>query len=250
MERITALTILGALGIPVAAGDNVDLAARIAIAERQRDARIQQVRSTRKYTIRNSHWKSDATMHSIMVTSADGSKRYEVLETDADGIRKKILLRIMDGEVEAAGRSDRDGYLNSVNYELRLLPSEPAGNHNCRPVEVVAKKRTRLTLDGNGCIDMNDIAMVRMEGRTAKSISFWIGRAYVAHDFRKVGEFWYSSKTYSTADVKLLGKTELIIEYLDYTITPKTGAVISECRPGVPASEHCTKLGQAAPSAH
>jgi hypothetical protein len=71
------------------------------------------------------------------------------------------------------------------------------------------------------------MAMVRMEGRTAKNISFWIGKAYVIQEFRKVGEFWYSSKSHSTADVKFLGKTELIIKYLDYAITPKTGAAVT-----------------------
>jgi hypothetical protein len=233
MHRISVLTMIAALGLPAAADDQTNLAARLWTAESERDAKVKEVRSVRRYTLRNSRWKSDATMQAIMTTSVDGKKRYEVLHTNAEGLRKKILLKILDGEVEAATREARNAYVNATNYEVRLLPSESPDNQSCRPVDLIAKNRSRFTLDGRGCVDMNDMAMVHMEGRTAKKISFWIGRADVAHDFRKVGEFWYVSRSRSTANVKLLGKTELVIDYLEYTITPKTGAIINSCRTGV-----------------
>jgi len=144
-------------------------------------------------------------------------------------MRKKILTKILDGEVQAAARKDRDGNVNAMNYELRLLPAGQAAGSACRMVELVAKKRTRFTFDGHGCVDMTDMAMVRMEGRTAKSLSFLVGRAYVIQEFRKVGDFWYSSLNHSTADVLFLGKTELIIKYLDYSITPKSGLPVTAC---------------------
>lgn len=204
-----------------------NLAALISNAESQRDAKVHEVRSVRAYVVRNPRWKSDATMTARMITSGDGSKRYEILDTNAEGMRKKILTKILDGEVQAAARKDRDGNVNSVNYELRPMPAELAGGKTCRMVELVPKKRTRFTFDGHGCVDMTDMAMVRMEGRTAKNISFLVGKAYVIQEFRKVGEFWYSSLNHSTADVKFLGTTELIIKYLDYSITPKTGAQVT-----------------------
>jgi hypothetical protein len=92
---------------------------------------------------------------------------------------------------------------------------------------LVPRIRTRFTLDGHACVDMSDLAMVRMEGRTAKRISFLVGRADVVQKFRKIGEFWYSSESHSTADVRFLGRTELIIKYLNYTITSRTGAVVT-----------------------
>lgn len=207
--------------MPVAAGDHINLAALISDAERKRDADVEEVRSLRQYTMRNPRWKRDASMQAQMITSADGTKRYHVLSMSAEGLGRKILLKILDGEVEAAARKDRDGNVNAANYELRLLPAEATDGQTCRAVELIPKRRTRFTFDGRGCVDMNDMAMVRMEGRTAKSVSFLIGRAYVVQEFRKVEHLWYSSKSHSTADVKFLGKTELIIDYQNYTITPK-----------------------------
>jgi hypothetical protein len=200
------------------ATEKPELAALIAQAESRRDSNVREVRSVREYIVRNRRWP-EARMLATMITSADGSKRYEITSTNADGIRKKILTKILDGEVEAAAKKDRDGNINSTNYELRPIPGHTDTGETCRPVELVPRKRTRFIFEGRACVDMNDMAVVRMEGRTAKRISFLVGRADVVQEFRKIGDFWYSSINHSAADVKFVGRTELTIKYLDYTIT-------------------------------
>lgn len=207
-----------AIAAGVTVGSDIDIAARIAEAERQRDETVQEVRSVRQYAVRNARWKTDATMDVRMITSSDGSKRFEILRTNAEGLRKTILMRIVEGEVHAAAKKDRDGNVNAKNYEMRPLPGSEAEGPGCRKFELVAKNRTRFTFDGHGCVDMKDMAMVRMEGRTARSLSFLVGRAYVKQEFRKVDGLWYSSLNQSTADVLFLGKTELTIRYSDYAI--------------------------------
>src|SRR4029079_11086304 len=128
-------------------------------------------------------------------------------------------IKILDGEVQAAAKHDRDGNVNPTNYELRPVPANRHGLQQCHTVTLVPKTRTRFTLDGYGCVDTADMAMVRMEGRTTKRISFLVGHADVIQEFRKLGEFWYSPTSRSAADVKFLGRTELIIKYVAYTIT-------------------------------
>jgi hypothetical protein len=211
--------------LATAGADERNLAALVAAAESRRDANVREVRSVREYVVRNSRWQTDAIMHATMITSADGSKRYDIVSTNAEGMRRKILVKILDGEVQAAARRDRDGNINSTNYELRPMPPNTQNAQSCRAVTLVPRIRTRFTLDGHACVDMSDLAMVRMEGRTSKRISFLVGRADVVQEFRKIGEFWYSSTSRSAADVRFLGRTELIIKYLDYTITSRTGAV-------------------------
>ena len=227
MLRYAAITASYLAVTAIGAADDRDLAALVAAAESRRDANIREVRSVREYVIRNSHWQADATMQAAMITSADGSKRYDILRTNADGIRRKILVKILDGEVQAAASRDRDGNVNAANYELLPTPGNKQSSPGCLTVALVPKVRTRFTLDGHACVDISDMAIVRMEGRTAKRISFLVGRADVLQEFRKIGEFWYSSTNRSSADVKFLGRTELIIKYLDYTITSKTGTVIT-----------------------
>jgi hypothetical protein len=227
MPRYTAI-VASCLAIHAIAGQHEgDLAAQIAAAESRRDANVREVRSIREYVVRNPHWQTDAIMHATMITSADGSKRYDIISTNSEGMRRSILVRILDGEVQAAAKQDRDGNVNATNYELRPMPATTQGSQPCRTVTMEPRKRTRFTLEGHACVDMSDMAIVRMEGRTAKRISFLVGHADVVQEFRKIGEFWYSSTSRSAADVTFLGRTELIIKYLDYTITSKAGAVIT-----------------------
>lgn len=209
----------------IGGADERDLAALVAEAESRRDANVREVRSVREYIVRNPRWQADAIMLATMITAGDRRKRYEVIRTNADGMRRKILVKILDGEVQAAARQDRDGNVNAVNYELRPIPANTRSSQVCLNVTLVPKMRTRFTLDGHACVNMSDMAMVRMEGRTTKRISFLVGRADVIQEFQKIGEFWYSSTSRSTADVKFLGRTELIIKYLDYTITTRAGTV-------------------------
>lgn len=215
-----AIVTLFAVGLTAWAAD-IDLAALVAQAESQRDARVLEVRSLRQYILRNPRWKTDATMDIRMITSADGSKRYELLATNAEGLRKTILMRIIEGEISAAAKKDRDGNVNPKNYELRPMAGSPAAGETCRKVQLVAKNRTRFTFDGHGCVDMNDMAMVRMEGRTTKSMSWLVGRADVMQEFKKVGDLWYSALNQSAADVRFFGRTQLIIKYSDYSIIRK-----------------------------
>ena len=88
--------------------ENPDLAALIADAESRRSANVREVRSVRQYVLRNPRWQTDALMQATMVTSGDGNKRYEINHTNAEGMREKILIRILDGEVEAAAKKDRE----------------------------------------------------------------------------------------------------------------------------------------------
>ena len=133
---------------------NADLAALIADAESRRDSNVREVRSVREYAVRNSHWQADAVMQVTMITSADGTKRYEISSTNAEGMRRTILIKILDGEVQAAAQKDRDGNVNAANYELRPMVASPFGSHECRPVELVPRRRTRFTFKGHGCVDM------------------------------------------------------------------------------------------------
>ena len=211
----------------VLSAEKADLAALIGNAESWRDAMVREVRSVRRYVVRNPRWKTEARMHATMITSAGGNKRYEIGSVEADGLRRTILMKILDGEVEAAAKKDREGNVNAENYEIRPASESLDTGQSCRPVELVPRRRSRFTFDGRGCVDMADMAMVRMEGRTARRISFLVGRAYVVQEFGKIGQFWYSSISRSEADVKFLGRTELTINYIAYTITSKTGEIIT-----------------------
>ena len=58
--------------------------------------------------------------------------------------------------------------------------------------------------------------IIRLEGRTSKRLSFWVGHAYIVQEFSEYAGFWLPFKTHSTAMIRLVGETELSIEAGEY----------------------------------
>lgn len=207
-----------------------DLFLQVAEASKQRDSRIQEVRSIRRYILHNKRWANDAVADVLVAIDGNGHERFQILETTAKGFQREIFKRILDGEMEASKSGEAE--ITPANYDAKQNGTKVINGHTCDVLELTPKKKTRYLLEGWACVDREDKAIVHVEGRTAKSISFWVGKAYLSQDFKKVGPFWYSTMSQSTADVKLLGTTQLTVEYVDYHIAPHNGPALVACREG------------------
>ena len=209
--------------------ETANWAARVASAENARDANIREVKSIRCYVLHNPRWKNDAVATVLVTSGPTGRKKYAILDLKAEGMQKQVLQRILDGEVETAAKRDEDPSISPRNYEIVPVGYESRNGRQCLLVDMKPRRKTRTLIEGRAWIDVKEAAPVRIEGRTAKSVSFWVGRPYIVQDFRKVGDFWLSAENHSTADVKLIGKTELTIRFLDYSVTPKAGDALMAC---------------------
>ena len=63
------------------------------------------------------------------------------------------------------------------------------------------------------------LAIVRIEGAPAKNPSFWIKSVRFAHSYQKVGLFWLPQSDTSVSDARIVGPTQLRIEYFDYVVS-------------------------------
>ena len=48
--------------------------------------------------------------------------------------------------------------------------------------------------------------LLLIDGKTARNVSFWIGKPQVTQEFRKVNDIWVSSANRSVSDVKLMAR--------------------------------------------
>ena len=67
---------------------------------------------------------------------------------------------------------------------------------------------------------MQDYALVRVEGKPAKSPSFWIKDVHFVHTYKKSGPQWFPNSTESVTDVRVFGTTKVTINYFDYAPRP------------------------------
>src|SRR5258708_3895385 len=146
-------------------------------------------------------------------------KVFQVLASDgAEGISRRVFDKLLAGEAEGSHKNNVDRNLRAQNYGVRLLGQESCEGRRCYVLELVAKAKSKYLLNGKAWIDVEDFAVVRMEGRTAASLSFWVGKPYIVQEFQKVGEFWMASRNASRSETRLLGTSDLTIESSEYVV--------------------------------
>lgn len=204
-----------------ASGDVFELVSKVNEADTRRESDVTSVVTKRRYTLHNKRWERDPMMEVKVIGTPGRIKEFEVIRMEnADGMPKRVFLKLLEAEIEAGRRSAQndESAITSANYDFSPLGSEVVHGRDCMILQLKPKRASKYVIDGKVWIDPVERAIVRVEGRTAKSVSFWIGKPWLTQDFRKVHEMWVSSSNQSVSDVKLLGRTELRIEYLDYQV--------------------------------
>lgn len=216
---------------PLLAGEHAHhLLTSVRSAESQRDSTVAGLVSTRRYVLRNNRWTSDAVMHVRMTSQPGVPKQFEILEMEnAEGLRKKVFMKLLQGEVEASRSGDSESEITAANYDFVLLGRENVKGRDCIVLQLIPKRKSKVLIEGKAWVDPEESAIIRIEGRTARNISFWIGKAQIEHDFRKVDDIWLLAHNRSVSKVKLFGDTELTIDFLKYDMT-RTGSFASARR--------------------
>jgi hypothetical protein len=191
-------------------------------AEIRREADIRQMVSTRRYTLRNKRWDREAVMHVRITSQPKKGKQFEIVSMEnVEGLQKKIFLKLLEAEVEASKNvsHEAESALTAANYDFDVVGSEIWKGRECTVLQLKPKRNSKYLIAGKAWVDTKEHAIVRVEGQTARNVSFWIGKPHVTQEFRKTDDVWVSAANRSVSDVKLLGRTELMIDFVAYEIT-------------------------------
>lgn len=207
------------------AGEPVQLVTQVQRAETQRESDVRQIVSTRRYVLKNKRWDQDAVMHVRVTSKAGVDKTFEIVSIEnAQGLQKRVFQKLLDAEIEASRKvsHEAESAVTPDNYEFTELGTEMLRGRRCLVVQLTPKRSSKYLIQGKAWFDPEERALIRVEGRTAKSVSFWIGRPHIVQDFRKFNGMWLSSANRSFSDVKLIGRTELSVDFTDYNIERRT----------------------------
>jgi hypothetical protein len=140
-------------------------------------------------------------------------------ETGSGLIRHKALNPLISSEIEAAaGKEHHDSAISSANYSLDLLGEQQVGRYHCFVALAVPKRKDKYLFEGKLWIDVDDYAVVRIEGHPARKLSFWIQRADFVRQYQKIEGFWLPERDQTFVQVRLYGKKVLSIEHQNYVV--------------------------------
>jgi hypothetical protein len=201
-----------------------EIGERITETELQRVANLRDYSVVRKYRLHNSHLKDDAVM-TVRLSYIKGSgKTFEVIGLqNAEGMSRKVLERLVQGEEETSRRKSQDDLaITKANYKFHVIAIVNEYGRRCYVVELTPRHKSKYLIQGKAWVDADEFALVRVEGRPAASLSFWVGKPYIVQDFHKVGPFWMASHNRSESQSFLLGSSVLTIDYSNYQVNPDT----------------------------
>lgn len=185
-----------------------------------RAAMLENYTALRTYQVVDLQGKVHAEEVGRMEYVAPDQKKFVVTsEKGSIVVRRLALNALIASEIEtAAGKQHHDSAISPANYSLNLIGEQLVGPYQCFVLQAIPKRSDKYLFEGKVWIDAEDYAVVRIEGRPAKKLSFWIQRADFVRQYQKIEDFWLAQRDMTFVDVRLYGKKVLTIDHHDYKV--------------------------------
>jgi hypothetical protein len=211
-----------------------DVVAKMMEHDKQRQAALHGYTAARRYALENSRHHKRAEMLVTMRCLDDGSKEFQSVSATGWGTaRNHVFPKLLESEREASLPTFRDrSRINPENYSFEMIGRDYINGRPAYVIAIAPKTTNKYLVQGRIWIDANEYAIARIEGKPAKSPSFWIKSVHFVHTYAKSGSFWFPVSDHSVTDVRILGATEVTIEYFDYSPNATTLSASRETASG------------------
>ena len=137
--------------------------------------------------------------------------QYHVTAEGGSGyIRSRVLRSLLEEEQRLVGRNGGSAVaLTPDNYQF--MP-EAINEEGVAVVRIQPRRKDRSLVDGQMFLT-RDGELLRVEGRLAKSPSFWVTRTNVVRVFRRINGVLMPVSVETTAQLRLLGSSTLRMTY-------------------------------------
>lgn len=138
--------------------------------------------------------------------------RYSIVSEEGSAlIRRKVLIAALEAE-ERAYQSTESGNarLNAANYDFLGVTVASA---NLVKIDVRARRRHQMLIDGALFVDGASADLVRMEGELSKRPSFWTRRVRIVREYSRIDGVHVPVSMQSTADVLIVGSSSFSMTY-------------------------------------
>jgi hypothetical protein len=241
MIRLNTLLLVSACA--VAAQDSIqplpsvnDVVARMMARDSWRQASLQGYTGSRRYVLENARHHKRAEMLVSVTCLDDGSKQFRTVSSTGWGLaRSHVFPKLLESESEASRPEVHErSRITPENYSFAMTGTDSVNQRPAWVISVTPRTENKYLIQGKIWVDMDDCSIVRIEGKPAKGPSFWVRSVQFVHVYRKDGPFWLPASDRSVTDARILGETELTIEYFDYAPIGATLSASGEMNQGGP----------------
>jgi hypothetical protein len=206
---VALITVASVLNLSASLDDEgIDALIQRVVAETTREGVT--LRATRHLEAGSVSGKHRGWMDVETIVNASGAFTYNVIdEGGSDRTREKVFKSLLKEEAQAArGGGHSDGALSRDNYEF-----VPLGvNNGLLRLELKPRRNDPKLVRGTLTVNA-DGHPVLLEGKLAKSPSFWVRSVTVLKRYSRFGDVSLPVSLESLADVRIVGKSTFSMRY-------------------------------------
>jgi hypothetical protein len=186
------------------------------------DRHLVEFQAHRKFYAANPRFKQESTLEVKTVFRQPGTLESEVVRSEGSQlIRTRVFDKILEAEKEA-NQTKREVGITPANYNFTLLGTRDCDGRPCYNLRITPKHKSKYSINGEIWVDVEDGAIIRLEGSPAQRPSFWTLSTEIERRYRRIDGVWLCVEMSSTSDIFIAGRSTLKIDY-DYSVVQTEG---------------------------
>ncbi|HTT62012.1 MAG TPA: radical SAM protein [Bryobacteraceae bacterium] len=189
---------------------------RMEAANAAREQQLAAMHGVRRYSAANPRLHREASVKAELRYSAPDHKDFRIIERSGSrAVQQHVIEPLMATErANAALPARRQVDICRRNYEFSLIGFDD--ERGAYVFQAQPRTRSKFLFRGRVWINPESFAIQRIEGEPARSPSFWVKHTHFVHEYARFGSFWFPVWHSSIAELRLFGRSRLVIEYSDY----------------------------------
>jgi hypothetical protein len=198
--------------------------AEVVTHDERRSGTLLEYKAVKRHQVMDSGGEVYAEEIAHIEYHAPGKKTVVVTSENGWGPSGHFTLeQVIVSEIELTTQGDDgDSSITPANYKLKPLGEQQVGAFHCFVVQAIPKRKEKDLFEGKIWIDVQEYAIVRIEGHPVKRPSFWIAREEFVRQYQRIDGFWLPQKAETLAHVRLYGTKLFIADHWNYVVNHAT----------------------------
>jgi len=204
------------------------------IVNRMEEARLRNKQTppflmTREYQMFKGDETKPASEVKAQINVVPPSERdFRIIESQGSNHGEKVVRQILEHEAKAEKTNPSPTAVTTGNYDFAFEGREKFEGVNCYVLEMKPKRQEPSLINGRAWVDPNTFAIRKIEGKMAKSPSWWVKDVNMVINFGEIGGIWTQTASHAVAEVRVVGRYTMVGRAVD---VQTAGTVASNARP-------------------
>jgi len=161
---------------------------------------------TREYQMFHGDESTPDSQVKAQISVVPPDRDYKIIESKGSDRGEKVVRKILEHEAAAEKLNPSPTAIVRNNYDFTDAGREMFEGVLCYVLGLKPKREEPSLIEGRAWIDPDTFAIRKIEGKLAKSPSWWVKDVALVINFGEIGGLWIQTASHAVADVRVVGR--------------------------------------------